>query len=67
MILRYTDRSKDDAEWIKIARRRLAELRSGSVSPIPGDEFFAKIRERFGTNSGDSILNERVLLKRVFA
>ncbi len=36
-----------DAEWIKVARRRLAELRSGRVSAIPGDEVFTKIRERF--------------------
>lgn len=36
-----------DIEWIKVARRRLAELRSGRVSAIPGDEVFAKIRERF--------------------
>ncbi len=36
-----------DIEWIKVARRRLAELRSGRVTAIPGDEVFAKIRERF--------------------
>ena len=36
-----------DGEWAKVAKRRLAELGSGSVKPIPGDEVFAKIRERF--------------------
>lgn len=36
-----------DVEWIKVAKRRLAELRSGRVTAIPGDEVFAKIRERF--------------------
>ena len=36
-----------DAEWIKVAKRRLAELRSGRVSAISGDEVFTKIRERF--------------------
>ena len=36
-----------DAEWIKVARRRLAELRSGRVTTIPGEKVFAKIRERF--------------------
>ncbi len=36
-----------DKEWTKVAKRRLAELRSGAVTPIPGDEVFAKIRERF--------------------
>lgn len=36
-----------DAEWIKISRRRLAELRSGAVKSVPGHEVFARIRERF--------------------
>jgi putative addiction module component (TIGR02574 family) len=36
-----------DREWMKLAKRRLAELRSGDVKPIPGNEVFAKIRERF--------------------
>ena len=36
-----------DREWVKVARRRLAELRSGAVKSIPGNEVFAKIRERF--------------------
>ncbi|MBI3754447.1 MAG: addiction module protein [Deltaproteobacteria bacterium] len=37
-----------EREWVKAAKRRLAELRSGRVKAIPGDEVFAKIRERFG-------------------
>ncbi len=36
-----------DREWVKVAKRRLAELRTGAVKPIPGDEVFSKIRERF--------------------
>ncbi|MBI4842855.1 MAG: addiction module protein [Nitrospirae bacterium] len=36
-----------EKEWLKVAKRRLAELRSGSVKAIPGDEVFAKIRESF--------------------
>ena len=36
-----------DAEWTKVARRRLSELRAGSVKAVPGDEVFSKIRERF--------------------
>lgn len=36
-----------DREWAKVAKRRLAELRSGGVKPIPGNKVFAKIRERF--------------------
>lgn len=35
-----------DSEWIKVAKRRLAELRSGRVRAIPGNEVFAKIRNR---------------------
>ena len=37
-----------DKEWTAVAKRRLAELRSGRVKPVPGDQVFARIRERFG-------------------
>lgn len=37
-----------DREWAVVARRRLAELRSGRVKPVPGDHVFTRIRERFG-------------------
>ncbi len=37
-----------DTEWIAVAKRRLAELRSGRVNSVPGDQVFARIRERFG-------------------
>ena len=36
-----------ETEWVKVAKRRLAELRSGRVKAVPGDEVFAKIRNRF--------------------
>jgi putative addiction module component (TIGR02574 family) len=36
-----------DAEWIRVAKRRLVELRTGSVKSISGDEVFSKIRKRF--------------------
>jgi putative addiction module component (TIGR02574 family) len=36
-----------DRRWAAVARRRLEELRSGRVKPVPGDEVFAKIRQRF--------------------
>ncbi len=36
-----------DTEWMKVAKRRLAELRSERVKAIPGDAVFAKIQERF--------------------
>ena len=37
-----------DRKWAAVAKRRLEELRSGKVRPVPGDEVFAKIRQRFG-------------------
>ena len=40
-----TDIDKESAE---VAKRRLVELRSGRVNPVPGDQVFARIRERFG-------------------
>ena len=36
-----------DRKWAAVAKRRLEELRSGRVKPIPGEEVFAKIRQRF--------------------
>ena len=36
-----------DAQWVEVARRRLADLRSGRVKPVPGDQVFKRIRERF--------------------
>ena len=36
-----------DQKWVEVARQRLHELRSGRVRPVPGDEVFARIRERF--------------------
>ncbi len=38
-----------EIEWIMVAKRRLAELRSGQVTAVPGNEVFAKIRDRFET------------------
>ena len=37
-----------DKEWVTVAKRRLVELRSGRVNPVPGDQVFERIRERFG-------------------
>lgn len=36
-----------DRKWADVAKRRLEELRSGRVKPVPGEEVFAKIRQRF--------------------
>ncbi len=37
-----------DQEWIKVAKQRLNEIRSGHVNAIPGDQVFSEVRERFG-------------------
>jgi putative addiction module component (TIGR02574 family) len=36
-----------DRVWAAVAKRRLEELRSGRVQPVPGEEVFAKLRRRF--------------------
>lgn len=36
-----------DKMWVVVAKRRLAELRSGSVAVVPGKEVFEKIWKRF--------------------
>ena len=36
-----------DRQWAAVAQRRLAELRSGRVKAIPGEEVFAKVQKRF--------------------
>ena len=38
-----------DRRWVAVAKRRLAELRSGTVEALPGVEVFAKIWKRFST------------------
>ena len=32
-----------EKKWMEVAKKRLSELRSGKVKPIPGDEVFKKI------------------------
>ena len=36
-----------DRRWAVVAKRRLDDLRSGRVNPVPGEEVFAKIHRRF--------------------
>lgn len=36
-----------DRAWVRIAQRRLADLRSGRVQPVPGDQVFAKVKKSF--------------------
>jgi len=37
-----------DERWKAEVERRVDDLESGKAKTIPGDEVFAKIRERFG-------------------
>ncbi len=39
--------SEIDKKWAAIAKQRLAELRSGKLKAISGDEVFEKIWNRF--------------------
>jgi hypothetical protein len=43
-----TPKAKIDREWIGVAKRRLADLRSGRVKLIPGDKVFTKLQKRLG-------------------
>ncbi len=36
-----------DKEWAAVAQRRLNEIKSGSVKPVPGKEVFEKILRTF--------------------
>ena len=36
-----------DAEWVAVARERLADYRSGDVQGVPGDEVLARLDKRF--------------------
>ena len=39
--------SEIDKKWANEAKRRLAELRSGSIEAIPGENVFRKVWKRF--------------------
>ena len=36
-----------DRKWMAVAQRRLEELHSGQVKPIPGEQVFARVWKRF--------------------
>ena len=42
--LNSSDTSVED-KWLVVAKRRLAELRTGRVKPVPGDVVFARVRD----------------------
>ncbi|MDX8405546.1 MAG: addiction module protein [Mariprofundus sp.] len=39
--------SEIDKKWATLATRRLAELKSGSVDAVPGQQVFERIWDRF--------------------
>ncbi len=39
--------SEIDKKWARLAQKRLEELKTGQVTPVPGEEVFKKIWERF--------------------
>ena len=39
--------SEVDKKWAQEAQRRLAELRSGRIKGIPGEDVFAQVWKRF--------------------
>lgn len=50
-LIESLDGRADDAveeAWLAETERRLQEIESGSVEPIPGDEVFRRLRERHG-------------------
>ena len=48
-LLRSFDQPESDIDqkWAKVANRRLMEMRSGKVQPVPGEEVFERVRKRF--------------------
>ncbi|RLE28094.1 MAG: addiction module protein [Acidobacteria bacterium] len=39
--------SENEKKWVDVAQRRLKEIESGSVCPVPGNRVFEKIWHRF--------------------
>jgi putative addiction module component (TIGR02574 family) len=37
-----------DRKWAAVAKRRLAELQTGQVQAVPGEDVFARLWKRFG-------------------
>ncbi len=48
-----------DKKWVEVAQKRLDEMRSGSVTPVPGKEVFAKIWAGFDASPSGTGLLER--------
>lgn len=39
--------SEIDRQWMAVAKKRLADMRSGSVKRVPGTDVFDKVWKRF--------------------
>ncbi len=39
--------SEVDKKWNEVAQQRLLEMRSGKINPIPGEQVFKNIWEKF--------------------
>ena len=39
--------SEIDKKWNEVAQKRLMEMRSGKIEPIPGEQVFKKIWNKF--------------------
>jgi hypothetical protein len=39
--------SETDRKWIEVAKRRREDIESGAVKPVPGEEVFRKVWDRF--------------------
>jgi putative addiction module component (TIGR02574 family) len=44
----YPHQKEIDELWRLEAERRVEEVRSGKVTPIPGEQVFSEIEQRFG-------------------
>jgi putative addiction module component (TIGR02574 family) len=44
----YPNQKEADELWKIEAQRRVEEVRSGEITPVPGEKVFEEIRERFG-------------------
>ena len=49
LLLSLEQRDLDvEKAWVEVANRRLAEMRSGAVKPVPGKDVFEKVRLKLG-------------------
>jgi len=46
--LETTDEGDIDEAWRVESERRLAQVESGEIQPVPGDDVFARVRRRLG-------------------